>query len=129
MSASEDKMACSTELILEAVCERIRAMQFPHDVVVNIEKILANPEAYEPLLRKLAFAHPDYFESILREILGQFSVSCPPAKSLGNSLTDFLMGSSLITEIGDWHHGICRVCGVSAWVGPCSICKPCESKF
>src|SRR3989338_10269472 len=69
MSASEDKMECSTELILEAVCERIRAMQFPHDVVVNIEKILANPEAYEPLLRKLAFAHPDYFESIVREIL------------------------------------------------------------
>ena len=28
-----------------------------------------------------------------------------------------------------WHSGTCRVCGSVTWVGPCSICKPCESKL
>lgn len=55
----------------------------------------------------------------------------------GVSVTPDLSGPSLFTispffsysEVESWHSGTCRVCGSSTWVGPCSICKPCESKF
>jgi len=35
----------------------------------------------------------------------------------------------IYSEIDSWHGGVCRICGNSTWVGPCSICKPCESKL
>lgn len=32
-------------------------------------------------------------------------------------------------EKWDYHSGVCRVCGNSTEVGPCSICRTCEKKF
>jgi len=33
------------------------------------------------------------------------------------------------TQTESWHMGICRVCGASTLIGPCSICRTCEKKF
>jgi len=41
------------------------------------------------------------------------------------TITPFLSHS----EIEGWHNGVCRICESSTWVGPCNICKPCESKL
>ena len=61
--------------------------------------------------------------------LGQNSISC--AGSGTSTFSNFLDSRSSINIYGEgdgWHSGICRVCGSPTWVGPCSICKPCESK-
>jgi len=62
------------------------------------------------------------------EVTGQFSFSCPGGKGLMSLLEENSLNINQITKDG-WHDGTCRVCGSSAWVGPCNICKPCESKF
>lgn len=39
--------------------------------------------------------------------------------------------ASILNYIGSesWHTGTCRVCRTATWVGPCSICKSCESSL
>lgn len=61
--------------------------------------------------------------------LGQFSISCPGASTSFSDLTDSRSLITIYSEVKEWHSGTCRVCGSSTWVGPCSICRPCESKF
>jgi len=61
--------------------------------------------------------------------LGQNSISC--AGGVTSTFSNFLDSRSSIavfSEVDGWHSGTCRVCGTSTRVGPCSICKPCESK-
>jgi hypothetical protein len=62
--------------------------------------------------------------------LGQNSISC--AGSGTSTFSNLLDSKSLIniySNVEGWHSGTCRVCGAAGWVGPCSICKPCESKL
>lgn len=65
--------------------------------------------------------------------LGNNPVSCPGTSTSFSNLIDSNASISLLGEIKSlyegWHDGVCRVCGSHIWVGPCSICKPCESKF
>jgi hypothetical protein len=35
----------------------------------------------------------------------------------------------IFTEGESWHSGVCRICGVSTLVGPCSICHSCDTKL
>jgi len=60
--------------------------------------------------------------------LGQNPISCPGVSA---TFSDLTVSRSSITVFGEgeWHQGTCRICGSSTWVGPCSICKPCESKL
>jgi len=60
--------------------------------------------------------------------LGENAISCPGTTSFSD-LIDSKSSVSLLSETKDWHSGVCRVCGITTWVGPCSICKPCEAKF
>ena len=61
--------------------------------------------------------------------LGQNSISCPGANMTFSNLIDSKSSISIFNGIQEWHSGTCRVCGSSTWVGPCNICKPCESKL
>ena len=45
------------------------------------------------------------------------------------SYTETFTQALSFNQFEGWHGGICRVCRVSTWVGPCNVCKPCESKF
>lgn len=64
-------------------------------------------------------------------LLGNFSISCGAV-----SVTQFSSSSETTTpfpvyesETYSWHSGVCRICGVGAWVGPCEICNHCASKL
>lgn len=61
--------------------------------------------------------------------LGQNSISCAGSSTTFSNLIDSRSSINIYREVQEWHSGTCRVCGVSTLVGPCSICKPCESKF
>ena len=61
--------------------------------------------------------------------LGENSISCPGTSTSFSSLIDSRASISLLSGVQEWHDGVCRVCGNHTRVGPCSICKPCESKF
>ncbi len=61
--------------------------------------------------------------------LGRNSISCPGVNTTFSDLIDSRSSITILSEVQEWHSGTCRVCGSSTWVGPCSICKPCESKF
>lgn len=65
--------------------------------------------------------------------LGKNPISCPGGSSSLSNLIDSNASISLLSDfkgqLEGWHNGVCRVCGSSTWVGPCSICKRCESKF
>jgi hypothetical protein len=58
-------------------------------------------------------------------LMGQHKGSCPTAGK--TAFERFSEGNSN----GKWeyHSGVCRVCGNSTDVGPCSICKTCEKRF
>lgn len=61
--------------------------------------------------------------------LGENPISCPGVSTSFSNLIDSRASISLVSEVQGWHDGMCRVCGNHTWVGPCSICKICESKF
>lgn len=62
--------------------------------------------------------------------LGQNPISCGGGnKTTTPSNTESLTVIPSYKESLSWHPGTCRVCGASTWVGPCDICKPCESNF
>lgn len=62
--------------------------------------------------------------------LGQNSISCAGGgTSTFSNLLDSRSTLNIYGNIEGWHSGTCRVCGAAGWVGPCSICKPCESKL
>jgi hypothetical protein len=62
--------------------------------------------------------------------LGQNSISCAGGgTSTFSNLLDSRSSINIYGNIEGWHSGTCRVCGAAGWVGPCSICKPCESKL
>jgi len=62
--------------------------------------------------------------------LGQNSISCAGGgASSFSAFTDLRSSISIYSEVEGWYSGTCRICGGSTWVGPCSICKPCESKL
>jgi hypothetical protein len=61
--------------------------------------------------------------------LGENSISCPGVSTTFSNLIDSRSSISIMANTEGWHSGTCRICGGSTWVGPCSICKPCESKL
>ncbi len=61
--------------------------------------------------------------------LGENPISCPGGSTSFSNLIDSRSSVTIFSEVAGWHSGTCRVCGSATWVGPCSICRPCESKF
>ena len=62
--------------------------------------------------------------------LGENTISCPTGSTnSNNNYSNTTIGLEYNIDVIGWHSGTCRVCGGSTWVGPCNICKPCESKF
>jgi hypothetical protein len=61
--------------------------------------------------------------------LGENSISCSGGATNFSNLIGSRASISLLGEVQEWHSGSCRICGSSTWVGPCNICKPCESKL
>jgi hypothetical protein len=94
----------------------------------------------EVVIRKQAIYYSEMFqrgmprEDIIEKMkrtgfLGKNPISCPGASTSFSNLIDSRASISLFNEARGWHHGKCRICHASTWVGPCSICKPCEFKF
>jgi hypothetical protein len=70
------------------------------------------------------------FEMTQTRFLGENAISCGGSITTEpSSYTETFTSFFRTDEIDGWHSGVCRVCGSSTWVGPCSICKPCESKL
>lgn len=64
--------------------------------------------------------------------LGEHAIGCGSTTSASNlSFTETFtpIPNYNLDQIESWHEGTCRICGITTWVGPCSICKPCESKL
>jgi len=59
-------------------------------------------------------------------LIGKHIGSCGQGVKL-SAFEAFSEGGS--QEKWDYHSGVCRVCGNSTEVGPCSICRTCEKKF
>jgi hypothetical protein len=72
------------------------------------------------------------FEMTVSRFLGENSISCGGGVTVSGISSGFENTTPFPTwseyDIG-WHSGTCRVCGISAWVGPCEICQPCASKM
>ena len=69
-----------------------------------------------------------YAHQIAKEqgLIGKHIGSCGQSGKLSAFEAFSKSGSQ---EKWDYHSGVCRVCGNSTEVGPCSICKTCEKKF
>lgn len=61
--------------------------------------------------------------------LGKNPIGCGGVTLAQTSPYSETLRAPLFCNNEGWHAGTCRVCGSSTWVGPCEICKPCESKF
>lgn len=71
-----------------------------------------------------------FYEMTQTEFLGQNPIGCGSSATFTES-SSFDKTPSLTPVINyeGWHDGTCRICGTSAWVGPCDICAPCASKL
>lgn len=94
----------------------------------------------EALLRKRALYYAEMFqrgvsrgdivEEMLRTgFLGRNSISCPGGITSFSDLTVLRASIFLFNEVQGWHYGVCRLCGRHTLVGPCGICRSCQSKF
>ena len=67
------------------------------------------------------------------KFLGENPIGCGGTSTLSTTLnssySETFTFNLFSSEIDGWHGGTCRVCGIETWVGPCSICKPCEAKL
>lgn len=65
------------------------------------------------------------------EFLGQNPIGCGVSSATISSQYSFesTWNFSHASEGEGWHTGTCRICKAATWVGPCSICKPCESRL
>ncbi len=62
--------------------------------------------------------------------LGEHSISCGTNINSVNSFSYTELSTPFFNyDVDGWHAGTCRICGNATWVGPCEICKPCESKL
>ena len=105
------------------------------EVETNIRDVkLRGEQAYHyASMLKSGVAPREIFENMTQTgFLGEHAIGCGGATS-----TSSLSFTESFTPIPDynmdqtesWHEGTCRICGITTWVGPCSICKPCESKL
>ncbi len=111
------------------------------EVLHIISQYLPNDEVVPPLTESnkhyiatliLEHRNNEYIatEMLSRDILGKYSITCPPGmrNSFSNSLT---LNSNVVDlreqSMWEYHLGKCVNCGASeTLVGPCSICKTCE---
>lgn len=95
---------------------------------------LRSDQAYHYALMLKSGADPRLiFENMTQTgFLGEHAIGCGGSTStLSSSLTETftLVPNYNMDQIESWHEGTCRICGITTLVGPCSICKPCESKL
>lgn len=61
--------------------------------------------------------------------LGQNPISCPGGGSTFSDLLESRSSISIMSPTEGWHNGTCRICRAYTFVGPCSICSPCEKRL
>lgn len=123
---------------LEVLLSEISAYTNQSQVVENGTDIDLKVETYSRLLvieKMSGVSYSDTFYSqylyvhqIAEEqgLIGKHVGSCGQGVKL-SAFEAFSEGG--VQEKWDYHSGVCRVCGTSTEVGPCSICRICEKKF
>jgi len=97
-------------------------------VAKNEIKVRQNAAYFADMVRR-GIPKKQVIEEMKRSgFLGPNSISCPGVSTTFSKLTDSRSSITILGGAQEWHSGTCRICGSSTWVGPCSICKPCESK-
>lgn len=95
----------------------------------DIEKRIQQASNYAHLYKSGTDIYELTYKMDQTKFLGQNPIGCPPGTTTTNSSYTENVTSFLGYAETSWHDGTCRVCGISTWVGPCSICKPCEAKL
>lgn len=88
-------------------------------------KELAGPD-YRMIIATTYLMPPDEYRMKSEEI--RILAGCTSANTNSSISIDSVWGPRNISTEG-WHNGTCRICHVSTWVGPCSICSSCASKL
>ena len=123
---------------LEILLDEISAYTDQNQMVEKGTDIDSKIETYSKLLiieKMSGFVYSNtsdsqylYAHQIAEEqgLIGKYIGSCGQSGKL-SAFEAFSEGGR--QEKWDYHSGVCRVCGNSTEVGPCSICRTCEKKF
>lgn len=101
------------------------------ETIINNETLRSNQSYYYATMLKKGMNPGLVFDSMVQSgFLGEHAIGCAGSNTSSSlSLTDSPMQRHEFSGTSGWHEGICRICGISTLVGPCSICRPCEKKL
>lgn len=124
----------SEEAIFEMISWVEKKSRSKVEANINNAKLRSDQAYYYATLLKSGEDPRYVFENMTKSgFLGENAIGCGGNSSLSSSLltTEFINTPyfDTVDTLSNWHEGTCRVCGAATWVGPCSICKPCESKL
>ena len=126
----------SEEVIFETIKWMEKKSRQEIEVTLTNEVLRSNQSYYYATMLKAGDDPRSIFENMAQTgFLGEYAIGCAGSSISSGTLTTDTAELTVtknyesFDNLSGWHEGTCRICGISTWVGPCSICKSCESKL